>query len=239
MIELNGTRISAHAIQRVLLLGFRPLHNRKVNLMTNTNKLTAKQHAAKINTALAGIVKSKDAMHQSMINASFYALEHAAIYGNTTPMLNVSKAINEAMGKKYIVALNKWIAEFSPIRVVLKTETHGMLTKKAKAYRPFDIDAAEGRTFLEFMDDTNGKRVKYFKRSTFLKFALESVNNRLSSAMADEDTVLVGDLADFEATVKEFNALFGDAALSALVREEDAFIAADKVERAKAEDVAA
>jgi hypothetical protein len=37
--------------------------------------MTAKQHAKKINTALAGIVKSKDAMHQSMINASLHKFQ--------------------------------------------------------------------------------------------------------------------------------------------------------------------
>jgi len=204
-----------------LFIGLRPLNYRKDTIM---NTQTPKAHAARINVQVKAIGSNKAKMFMAMQQATYLALEHAQLYSNSTPMLTVANAINEVGNNKLIPALNRWLAEYSPVRVNVTSQKTGMLSARAKAYRPFDLEQAELNPF--YAVEEGEKPVTYFRPSKFVKLLLEGAEKQYVAAQQKDGTVLGAPDEVFATVLDKMGAVFTPAFLAELVRDEDAYIAA-------------
>lgn len=71
-------------------------------------------------------------------------MEHAKEHGDTSRALVLAKKMPRSFRGELLI---QWLHTYSPIRVIVKNDKHGLSKKTAKTYVPWDIEGAKANPF--------------------------------------------------------------------------------------------
>ena len=181
-----------------------------------SNTPNEKTHARSLARKIKAIGTKRDALNNTAHGAFVMALEHAHLFNNATPMLDAIEAFSGNATRHQMAQLGQWLHAFGPVWVKPNSSAKkkcGIYKPDAKFYTGFNVEGAEFTPFW-LMDVETETKTRFVKLSDVLKSQLSGIRSKFErardKASEDENTVILGDTAEWNAAIAKIEGIFTD-----------------------------